>query len=739
MFRSIRVGRVAAALASVAIAALTSAAALAAPAATPAPAAAKPAAPRAAAKPPAAAKRPVEERHFDTTVRDDYRWMENWSDPATKAWVEAQNAHTRGILDRMPSRTSIRDRVAALNEDLSPRYFGLVQRGGTVFALKDQPPKNQPMLVALGSLDELSGERVLVDPNALDESGGTTIDFFEPSLDGSRVAVSLSKGGTESGEVHLFDVGGGRELPDVLPRVNGGTAGGDVAWTADGAGLWYTRYPAPGERPAEDLYFYQEVWFHRLGAPPGEDTYVMGKELPKIAEISFESSADGRHLLVAVKNGDGGEIGWWLRAPEGGVQSVAGFKDRIVGAEFGPDALYLLSLARDPNGEVLRVPLDWPVLSNATRIVPPGERAIDAIHVAGNFLCVEDILGGPMEMRLFTLEGREVGRVPVPPMSSLGGFVPLGGNEFAIQRESYTEPTRWERYDWASGTLKPTALEMRSPADFSDIEVRREFAVSKDGTKVPISILAKKGAVLDGRSPLLLYGYGGYAISESPDFRPARMLWLEQGGLYAVANIRGGSEYGDAWHEAGKLTRKQNVFDDFAACARALVERKYTSSDRLVIQGGSNGGLLMGAVMTQHPDLFGVVISEVGVYDMMRVELTPNGLFNTTEYGTVKDPEQFRALLAYSPYHNVRDGVQYPATLLTTGMNDPRVAPFNSFKFAARLLASGTKRPVLLRTSMTTGHVGTPLNARNEEYADVYSFIFAQLGIQYRPVTLPAP
>jgi len=252
-------------------------------------------------------------------------------------------------------------------------------------------------------------------------------------------------------------------------------------------------------------------------------------------------------------------------------------------------------------------------------------------------------------------------------------------------------------------------------------------------------VLMKKGTALDGRAPLILYGYGGYGISQKPNFRAQRKLWLEQGGIYAVANIRGGREYGDAWHEAGKLTRKQNVFDDFAACAQALIDKRYTTSEHLAIQGGSNGGLLMGAELTQHPDLFHVVVSQVGVYDMLRSELSPNGFFNTTEYGTVKDTAQFRALLGYSPYHNVKDGTQYPSTLLLTGVNDPRVAPSNSFKFAARLQASGTSRPVLLRTSMTTGHIGAPLNARNEEYADIYSFIFSQLDVPYRPHAVAAP
>src|SRR5262249_20095311 len=368
--------------------------------------------------------------------------------------------------------------------------------------------------------------------------------------------------------------------------------------------------------------------FHRLGAPASTDSCLLGPGLPKIAEIEFRTTDDGRYLLALVRNGDGGEIGWWLRGPDGTTRALAGFRDRIVDAAFGPDALYLLSRATDPNGAVLRVPLDRPLLSAARPVVAASATACEAIHGAGPRLYVDDIVGGPNEMRMFALDGKPLGKLQLPPISSVAGFSRYAADQCLVRSESYTEPARWLRYDPATGVLSPTALALKSPADFSDVEVRREFATSRDGTRVPISILLKKGATFDRRSPLLLYGYGGYGISQKPSFQARRKLWIEQGGIYAVANIRGGREFGDAWHEAGKLTHKQNVFDDFAAAAQRLDDLHYTSSDRFVIMGGSNGGLLMGAELTQHPDLFRVVISEVGVYDMLRVELSPNGLFN---------------------------------------------------------------------------------------------------------------
>ena len=694
---------------------------------------------KAAATPPAASKRPVEDQFFGTPVNEDYRWLENWGDPEVKSWVESQNLYSRDVLDHLPGRTEILDRVQMLNRSLTPHYRGLIYRGTSLFAIKDQPPKNQPLVVRLDSPDDTTKQNVVVDCNVVDPSGNTTINFFEPSLDGTKVAVSLSQGGTEAGDVHVYDAHTGKPLADVIPRVNGGTAGGSVAWNADGTGFWFTRYPRKGERPDEDLDFYQQVYFHKLGTPESEDRYVIGKSFPKIAEIELHSSDDGKRMLIDVRNGDGGEHGFWLKQPSGTIVPVAAFKDRAVQAEFAGTGLLLMSLLESPNGSVLRVPLEKPAIAGAKTIVPPGETAIEAIHVAGTRLYVQDIVGGPSQMRMFSFAGAPLGKLPLPPVTSLDGFASYQGNQVLIERESFTEPPKWLRYDPAAGGLAPTLLEMRSPADYSDIEVRREFAVSKDGTKVPVNILMKKGTVLDGHAPLLLYGYGGYGLSQRPYFSASRRLWLEQGGVYAVANIRGGGEYGDAWHLAGNLTHKQNVFDDFAACAKHLVDRRYTAVDRMACQGGSNGGLLMGATLTQHPELFGAVVSSVGIYDMLRVELSPNGLFNTTEFGSVKDSAQFHALLDYSPYHNVKDGTQYPALLLLTGVNDPRVTPGNSFKFAARLQASGTSKPVLLRTSLTTGHIGTPLAAKNQELADIYAFLFAQLGVKYQPLSLPAP
>jgi prolyl oligopeptidase len=316
------------------------------------------------------------------------------------------------------------------------------------------------------------------------------------------------------------------------------------------------------------------------------------------------------------------------------------------------------------------------------------------------------------------------------PVSSVREVLHTKGDEILVNSATYLNPPAWYRYDAASGKLSPTALNEKGAADFSDCEVVREYATSKDGTSVPLNIIRRKGTKLDGNNPVVLYGYGGYGINLEPAYNLALRPLLDRGIVYVYANLRGGGEFGEAWHQAGMLTRKQNVFDDFEAAARWLIEHRYTTSSRLAIEGGSNGGLLMGAELTQHPDLFRAVVSHVGIYDMLRVELQPNGAFNTTEFGTVKEADQFKALYAYSPYHHVKDGTQYPAILFLTGANDPRVDPSHSRKMTARLQATGTKRPVLLRTTNAAGHgIGTALSERIAQQADVDAFLFDQLGV----------
>ena len=684
------------------------------------------------AAPPSTRKQPVTDVYHGVKVTDDYRWLEDASSAETRQWSEAQNAYGRRYLDALPSRKALQDELQRLMTHPSPRYTDLTVRGAQIFALLTQPPKQQAMVVSLRSLDDAASAHVVVDANALDASGHTAIDFFVPSTDGKHVAVSLSKGGSESGDVRVFETATGKALPDVIARVNNGTAGGSVAWNADSSGFYYTRYPRAGERPPQDLDFYQQVWFHRLGSESSADTYALGKDFPRIAEIALESASDGRYTLATVANGDGGEFELFLRGPDNQWTKLASFADQVIHGEFGDDgSLLLLSRQGAPMGKLLKLPLATPQLARAQTIVPESKAVIEAFLVSGPHLYIADLVGGPSQIRMFDRNGRFEKMVPLPAVSSVLELAREPGGKVVFQTVSYTEPRAWHRYDPEAGKASLTALRETAATNFDDVEVIRETAKSKDGTAVPMTILRRKGTPLNGQNPTLLYGYGGYEVSLKPNFLPYLRPMLDRGVVYVVANLRGGGEFGEAWHRAGNLNRKQNVFDDFAACAQHLIEQRYTNAGKLAIEGGSNGGLLMGAELTQHPELFRAVVSHVGIYDMLRVELSPNGAFNVTEFGTVKELDQFRALYAYSPYHHVKDGVEYPAILFQTGANDPRVDPMNSRKMTARLQASGTKNPVLLLTSSTSGHgIGTALNERVSQQVDVESFLFAQWGLR---------
>ena len=677
-------------------------------------------------------KKPVSNEYHGTTVEDPYQWLEQDSDPQVKAWSDAQNQRARQYLDKLPDRAAIEKQLTEWYAKTSPSYFSLVSRPGILFAMKFQPPKQQPLLVTLASADDLKSERVVLDPNVLDAKGTTAIDWYAPSLDGKHVAVSLSKGGSEDGTLHFYETATGKALPDTIAHVQYPTAGGSAAWDADGTGVYYTRFPRKGERPEADLNFYQQIYFHKLGTPDTEDIYCIGKDFPRIAEIVLEASRNGRYILATVANGDGGDFAHYLLEPHGAWKQITQFSDQIKAARLGRDnALYLLSRAGAPRGKILRLPLETPELSKAVEIVPTGEPVIEQIVPTADALYVGDLLGGPSQIRRFGLDGKGETIIPTPKISAVQEMLALEDGSLLFRDVSYTEPAAWFQSVKEQTEPVKTALRSTSPVSFADIEVTREFATSKDGTRIPVNIIFRKGMKRDGQNPTLLYGYGGYGISMSPNFDFTRRLWFDRGGLYVVANIRGGGEFGEGWHKAGNLTKKQNVFDDFAAAAEYLIKEKYTRPEKLAIQGGSNGGLLMGAMITQHPDLMRAVVSQVGIYDMLRVELAPNGAFNVTEFGTVKNPEQFKALYAYSPYHHVVDGTKYPSILVMTGANDGRVAPYHSRKMIARLdEANKSKNPILLRTSSSAGHgIGTALSERIKQLADIYAFLFAQLGM----------
>ena len=678
-------------------------------------------------------------------VADPYRWLENASDPKVETWSDAQNARTRSYLDHLSDRTAVQGRLSALIKATSPSYSSFEARGPHVFALYNDPKFQQPMLVTLDAAADPASRKAILDPNVLDAGGHTAIDWFVPSGDGSKVAISLSKNGSEDGTVHVYDVASGKEIEAPIPRVQFPTAGGSLAWAKDGKGFWYTRYPGP-DAPAADQHFNMEVHFHALGQDAKNDPLVLGKKdgLERVSEVFLENRYDRDTIMAMVQRGDGNIWAFYVLKPGAAPVELATYTDHIVYATIGPDgAVYAISRKDASNGKILKLaaPFAKDALPAAPVIVSQSDVAILSggaeenspdLNFGPTRLYVRDIVGGPNQVRVFDLAGKAQGKLPLPDIAANYEMEPIASGELLFDVSTYLRPRYVMAYDPKTGKARETAIKVTSPVSFTDAEVTRVFATSKNGTKVPVNVIMKKGTKLDGSNPLLLYGYGGYGISQTPAFLGSfRRLWLDAGGIYAIVNTRGGAEYGEKWHTDGMLLKKQNVFDDFTAAGEYLIAQKYTSHAKLALLGGSNGGLLMGAEITQHPELARAVVSSVGIYDMVRSELDPNGAFNTTEYGSVKDPAQFAALYAYSPYHHVKKGAHYPAVLMLTGATDGRVNPMHSRKFTAALQAA-TEMPILLRTSKNSGHgIGSSLDERIAEQTDQLTFLFDQLDMHY--------
>jgi prolyl oligopeptidase len=696
--------------------------------------------------PPPTATGPTVDTIQGTRVADPYRWLENTQTPAVQAWSDQQNAYTRGYLEGLPVHAEVKARLEALIKATSPSYAGLQVRGSRAFAEYKDPKYQQPMLVMLNASLDPQSRRTVIDSNAIDPAGLTAIDWYVASPDGAKVAASLSKNGSEDGTLHVFDTTTGKEIETPIPRVQYPSAGGSMAWSADGQGFWYTRYPGP-EASAADQHFNMQVYFHKLGAAAAGDALALGSRdgLERVSEVFLDNESDLQAITAMVQRGDGNTWAMYCLQQGRAPIRLADYSAGIVYATLGPDgAMYGISRRHSSNGEVVRLapPFAAGGLATAAAIVPAGDVAIVSggaeskqpdLSFGKDRLYVRYISGGPNSIRVFDLGGKGQGALPLPKFASNAEIVSLQNGDAVFDVAGYLRPRYYAIWHARNGGIEETAIRDSAPYSYKDYEVVREFAVSKDGTKVPVMIIRRKGVKLDGTNPLLLYGYGGYGISTSPRFLPPMFkIWLDAGGIYCDAVIRGGADYGERWHQQGMLTSKQNVFDDYYAVAQHLIGRGYTSSNKLALLGGSNGGLLMGAQITQHPQLARAVVSVAGIYDMVRAELDPNGAFNVTEYGSVKDAEQFKALYAYSPYHHVVRDTKYPAVLLLSGAHDGRVNPMQSRKFVAALQgATASGLPVLLRTNATSGHgFGSSLDEKIDEQADYMSFLFSQVGIR---------
>ncbi|MGC1546921.1 MAG: prolyl oligopeptidase family serine peptidase [Rhodanobacter sp.] len=673
-------------------------------------------------KPPTTPTHAASSTLHGVTVNDPYRWLENPSDPLVQSWIKAQNAYTEAVLAAMPDGKAMTVRVQQLAITSTTRSSPLLA-GGTLFYMQETPPQPQPQLMAQQWPDGKA--RVLVDLNA--NGGNTAITEYWPSPSGRYLAYGTAEGGSELTTIHVLEVATGKVLSDALPWAGGGTTPQGLAWDADEHGFTYVRFTPPAAG-AEVKQFDAALVHHVMGQPATQDDVVFGKDYSRVAEYRLLSSPGAKQLAVLANVGDGGPAEVFLR--EGAQwKKVIGSDADVRTASWVGQRLFTTSFANAPRGKLLAVGADGKV----SEVLAQRDGALQQVEPIGDGFLVVRSWGPDWWVEQYDADAKLVRRLPLPSNGiGVGGIAAEQGQDHAlISYAGWTVPARWADYDAKTGTLK-TVFEVKPAADYSNVEVQRIDGVSKDGTKIPVTVVSMKGMTPNGQRPTILYSYGGFDIPISPGFVGANLAWLERGGVLAYANIRGGNENGESWHAEGQKLHKQNVFDDFHAAALALFDTHWTDRAHLGILGGSNGGLLMGASLVQHPGDYRAVVSMVGIYDMIRHETVfANGAYNVSEYGTVSDPAQFKATLAYSPLHNVKPDTAYPAVLMTTGANDPRVAPWQSRKFTAALQSATTSgQPILLLTRMNAGHgIGAPFSQRVGNTAIMLTFFAQELGL----------
>ncbi|MDX2193425.1 MAG: prolyl oligopeptidase family serine peptidase [Gemmatimonadales bacterium] len=676
--------------------------------------------------------------YHGTKVADPYRWLEDQDGAPTAEWVTAQNAVTFDYLARLPRRQALRERLTKLwNYE---RYGVPFSEAGTYFYSRNDGLQNQSVLYVQRGL--AGTPRVLIDPNTLSSDGTVALTNLSPSPDASLLAWGRSASGSDWQELRVRDVRTGQDRPDVLRWLKFSAA----EWTKDGKGFFYSRFPAPADGKGMSAQTRnQQVWYHRLGDPQSADRLIYERPDQPLWYIRATLTEDGRYLLIYANEGTDRRDRVYvldLRDPKAPRldQPVRPFLEAFDAAYdvLGNDGtrFYFSTDQGAPNKRIVAIELGRPEPSAWQEIVPERQEPIQFAALVGDQFVIGYLSDVKSVIRRVTLAGKPLPDVALPGIGAVGGVsAKRGDRELFFGFSSFLYPTTIFRLDLVTGR---TRVFKAPTVDFdpSAFETTQVFYTSKDGTRVPMFITGRKGLPREGVTPTLLYAYGGFNVNVLPSFSPARIVWMEQGGLYAVPNLRGGSEYGERWHQAGMLDRKQNVFDDFIGAAEYLVREGYTNPRRLAIQGGSNGGLLVGAVMTQRPELFGVALLAVGVMDMLRYHRFTVGWGWVPEYGSADSASQFPYLAKYSPLHNLKPGTDYPATLVTTADHDDRVVPGHSFKFAAALqAASAGRRPALIRIETKAGHGGgKPTGKVIEETADLYAFTLANLG-----VTAPVP
>jgi len=675
----------------------------------------------------------VVDDYHGTRVADPYRWLEDVDSPETKAWVEAENCVTFAFLEKIPERKALEQRLTAIWN--YPRFGTPFKEGGRYFFSKNDGLQNQSVLYTQQSL--AGAPATLLDPNTLSEDGTVALSGLAVSRDGKYLAYSTSASGSDWQEFRVRDIATAKDLPDHLRWVKFSGA----SWTRDGNGFFYSRYPTPSADSMVSQNRFQKLYYHVVGTDQAQDPLVFEQPDQPDRGVGADVTEDGRYAILGIWLGTDSRNRLYymdlgdpqqpnLTAPV--VKLLDGFDATysFIGND-GP-VFYFQTNLDAPRGRLIAIDTRNPERANWRELVPQGKDVLSGVGLINHTFVAEYLTDAHSTLRLFAMDGAPKGEIALPTLGSIGG---LSGKpddaEMFYSFTSYLYPTTIFRYDFRTGRSEVfRAPEL--PFDITPYETKQVFYTSTDGARVPMFITLKKGTKLDGANPTLLYAYGGFDINLTPSFSPAILPWLELGGIYAVPNLRGGGEYGEEWHEAGMHEKKQNVFDDFIAAAEYLIAQRYTSTPKLAINGASNGGLLIGAVMTQRPDLFGATLPAVGVMDMLRFHKFTIGWAWVTEYGSADSVQQFPYLYKYSPYHNIKPGTKYPPTMVTTADHDDRVVPGHSFKFAARLQAAQAgPAPILIRIETKAGHgAGKPTSKIIEETADQWAFLVEVLGMR---------
>ncbi len=668
--------------------------------------------------PPAARVEDVAETMHGVVVHDPYRWLEDQNSPETRAWIDAENACTQAVLSKLPGQDAIAKRLGEL---IKVDTIGLpTERGGRYFYAKRAA--NQDLFVLYMRRGAKGAEEVLVDPATMSADHTTSVNFEGISDDGKLVGYGVRKGGEDEVSLHFLDSDTRKELRDVLPRARYISA---PSFKKDKSGFYYSKLTEAGPR----------AYYHAMGTDAAQDVKIFGDGYGLDKILAVDISEDGRYLVFTIFYGsscDRSELYFQDLKTGGPIVPVATTVDGCFQGSIADDTLYMQTNWKAPKWRVLAVPLATPTQEHWKEIIPEGESRMEGFRLVGGKIVAQYSHNAASELKIFQTDGKAAGGIELPQLGSVEGITGRWkGSEAFFSFRSFAIPPTVYRYDVAAKALE-TWAKPAVPIDANAFEVKQVWYESKDKTRVPMFLFYKKGLKLDGANPTLMTAYGGFDVSETPEFRDDAVVWAEHGGVFALPSLRGGGEFGEEWHRAGMLEKKQNVFDDFFAAAEWLIANHYTSADKLAITGRSNGGLLMGAAMTQRPDLFGAIVCGYPLLDMVRYQKFLVARFWVPEYGSSEDASQFPALYAYSPYHHVVKGTKYPAVLFLTGDSDTRVAPLHARKMAAEMQAAqGGDKPILLLYDTKLGHSeGRPVGKIIEEDTQVLGFLMWQVGVK---------